>query len=258
MTIIITLMILLAGIGIGTVVLEGSKRAVATDQSVLAYYMSDSGIERQLYEVRKNNATLSQISSLAATYPGGGAWTYFGGFASTTQKTFASMATNTFQVVDLFNPDNVSAAGVAQMTVSWSNGANCQVGQYAGFETGYAEWDLSTNIIPSNFTLQRQACPGACTQSQTILLDPAKAYRVRMRSLNCAAANVTASVFNSGGSPQTFPGDITLAAEGTWGNATQKIAVTMPKLDILSGIFSYVIFSECTLIKGTATEVCPP
>jgi hypothetical protein len=47
-----------------------------------------------------------------------------------------------------------------------------------------------------------------------------------------------------------FPGDISLGAEGTYGKASQKIVVTMPKLDVLSGLYSFVIFSECQLVKG--------
>lgn len=255
LAIIMTLTILMAGIGIGTVVLEGSKRAVETDQSVSAYYMADSGVERQLYEVRKLDKTTNQLASLNENYPNQGAWTFYGGYVTTTEKVVAEIATTSFEVVDIFNPDNVAAAGVDRITVNWANGTNCTGGLEAGLEVGFAEWDISGGTItPSEaFTIQRSA-PGSFAMS--ITLNPAKAYRVRIKSLICTAANVTAQTFN-GVAPQGFPGDVTVSAEGTYGKATQKISVTMPKTNVLSGIFSYVIFSECTLLKGTGAQTCP-
>ena len=88
-------------------------------------------------------------------------------------------------------------------------------------------------------------------------LDPTKAYRLRLRALNGDVSNLTIQV-SRGGAVMPFPGDITLGAQGNYGNATQKIVVTMPKLDVLSGLYSFVVFSECQLVKGLpGTPVCP-
>ncbi len=257
LAVILTSMILMAGVGIGVVVLQGSQRAVEIDQSVSAYYMADSGIERQLYEVRKDNATAKSLSDLNEHYPNQGSWSFYGGYATTTQKIMSSIATSSFEVIDLFNPDNVSAAGVDHMDMSWTNGANCTGGLEAGMEIGYAEWGTSggTITLSNQYTIQRSAVNA---HSMIVPLDPTKAYRIRLTSLVCTAIDVTAQTFDASNIPRGFPGDITLAAEGTYGKATQKIDVTMPKTNILSGVFSYVIFSECTLIKGTGTPVCPP
>ena len=88
-------------------------------------------------------------------------------------------------------------------------------------------------------------------------LDPNHAYRIRLRAVNGTATNVTVQVYR-GGTLVAFPGDITLGAEGTYGRATQKITVTMPKLDVLSGLYSFVVFSECQLLKGVGgSPTCP-
>jgi len=256
LAIILTLTILMAGIGIGTVVLEGSKRAVEIDQSVSAYYMADSGVERQLYEVRKLDKTTAQLASLNENYPNQGSWTFYGGYVTTTEKTVDSIATSSFEVLDIFNPDNVGAAGVDHLNITWTNGADCTGGLQAGIEVGFAEWNISSgSITPSDiFTIQRSA---PSSYAMTVPLDPTKAYRVRIKSLVCSAATVSAQTFDAGGFPKGFPGDVTVSAEGTYGKATQKISVTMPKTNVLSGIFSYVIFSECTLLKGTGAQTCP-
>lgn len=259
MSIMMTLMILLAGIGIGTVVLEGSQRSVDTDKSISAYYMADSGVERQLYEIRKVGTPVSLVTGLTSSYPNGSSWKYDGSYATATQKIISSMATTSFEVVDLFNPDAIGPANIDTVTINWQNGTGCG-SNFANVEVGYAEWNLSGSIVPDQYTIQRKdnlLVTGPGDQSLTISLNPNRAYRLRLNALRCSAANIQVRT-TLAGAPQGFPGDITLAAEGTYQNATQKIAVTMPKLDVLSGLFSYVVFSECTLLKGTGSPVCPP
>jgi hypothetical protein len=84
-----------------------------------------------------------------------------------------------------------------------------------------------------------------------------KAYRLRLRALNGEVTGATAKVYRND-AQMPFPGDITLGAAGTYGKATQSIVVTMPKLDVLSGLYSFVVFSECQLVKGLPGEpTCP-
>lgn len=259
MSIMMTFMILLAGIGIGTVVLEGSKRSVDTDKSISAYYMADSGVERQLYEIRKIGTPVSQVTALSSTYPNGSSWKYDGSYATTTQKVISSVATTSFEVIDLFNPDEIGPANIDTVTIRWQNGADCG-SSFANIEVGYAEWNFSGSIVPDQYTINRKdnlLVVGPADQELIVSLNPNRAYRLRLNALRCTAANIQVQT-TLAGAPQGFPGDITLAAEGTYQSATQKIAVTMPKLDVLSGLFSYVIFSECTLLKGSGSPVCPP
>jgi hypothetical protein len=261
---IMTMTILLAGIGIGTVVLEGVKRAKDTDESVGAYYMADSGVERQLFEIRKNNQTLSFVNSLdektPPIYPSGRSWKSTGAFEAPTVKTIPSVATSSFAVLDLFNPDDLLVKpGIGVVKIAWSSGT-CSPSLPAKLEASYAYWDLSgpTPTWPSDnqYVVLSKSTAGTLDLSS---LDPNRAYRLRLRFFDCPASNVTVTTYEADGTtPKPFPGDITLSAEGTYGRATQKIAVTMPKQDVLSGLFGYVIFSECTLYKGEGTApVCP-
>lgn len=249
LTLLIMFTMLLAGMGIGVVVLEGSQRAKDTDQSVSAYYMADSGVERQLYEIRKKNQTLSYIETVSSTYPNAGKWVSTAALEQSTQKVIPSVSQTDFSVIDLFEPDNLSAAaGIDTIRISWTGSAQLEV--------GYAQWTSGATVIwPSDdaYVLQLGFAPGMAVTS----LDPNHAYRIRLRAVNGTATNVTVQVYR-GGVLQPFPGDITLGAEGTYGRATQKITVTMPKLDVLSGLYSYVVFSECELLKGVGgSPTCP-
>ncbi len=249
LALIVTFTIVLAGVGIGTVVLEGSSRAREIDDSVAAYYMADSGIERELFELRKREATLQDVAALSSQYPNAGTWKSTAAIETADQKTFETISQGDFHVVDLFDPNNLgSAGGVDQLQIDWSGAAQLEI--------GYAQWTSGAIVTwPSedSYVFETGAGP-----SYTIAgLDATKAYRFRIKAMNGDAANVVVTAFN-GGSPVPFPGDITLSAEGTYGKATQKTAVTLPKLDVLSEIYGFVIFSECQILKGVGgVPICP-
>ncbi len=257
LALIMTLTILLAGIGLSTVVLEGVHRAKNTDQSVAAYYMSDAGIERQLYAVRKQYATLTSLAELKAAYPDGGTWKSTGDLerADPVQR-ITALSTSAFAVIDLFDPDNLTKApGVAKVKAEWSNGSDC-VSKTAGLELGYATLRVGlTGLVETDFKLARAEMSPLTVSG----LSTASPYRVRLKAFNCSAKDVAVTLSDSGGTPVDFFGNIILGSEGTYGQATQKIVVTMPKQDILSGLFGgYVLFSECQLLKGgLGIPICP-
>ncbi|MDQ7814938.1 MAG: hypothetical protein RDU25_04010 [Patescibacteria group bacterium] len=256
LSMVMIFLILLSALGIGVVVMEGSQRAVETDQSVSAYYMSDSGIEKQLYEIRKNNQTLAYVNALDGTYINGGTWESTGDLEPTTSKQIQVVTTSSFAVLDIFDPDNLTTSlGIDNMRLTWQKDPSC-TNPSARMEVGYAYWEIVAGVPQFPSDNQFVVLPKNDAYSMNVPLDPNKFYRIRLRTYDCAAINVNAA-FTGSGAPVPYPGDITLSAEGTFGKTTQKIAATMPKLDILSGVFSYVIFSECTLLKGTGSITCP-
>ncbi len=259
LALIMMLTILMAGIGLGTVVLEGSRRAKAMDASVAAYYLADSGIERQLYEVRKNNQTVNYLNTLGGSYFNGGSWVSTGAYEPIVSKKISMVSTSSFAVIDLFDPDNLGTMlGVASMTVTWEKDPTC-LAPTSNIEVSYAYWEIVGGVPewPSDnqFVVLPKNGAGLMTVGP---LDPNRAYRIRLKAFDCPAINMEVELYDAVSQPKAFPGDITLGAEGTYSKATQKISVTMPKLDVLSGLFSYVIFSECTLVKGTGVQECPP
>lgn len=250
---IMTLMILLAGVALGNIVLEGVLRAQDTDASVGAYYLADSGIERQIFEIRKNGQTLGFVKGLGGIMPDGTRWISTAGLEPATSKIIPVIATSSFSVLDLYDPDNiVDKPGVARVTVEWSSAPSSSCGgSPSEIEASYASWNLAT-LSPS-WPESNQYAIESKTGSGFLLvnLDPDRAYRLRLRAFKCPAVNVKITTYDLLGSAKSYNGDLTLSAEGMYARATQKIAVTMPKQDVLSGIFSYVIFSECTLYKDS-------
>lgn len=243
LALVITTAILLSGITLGITVLDSLRRSVETDDSMISYYAANAGIEKQLYEVRKNNVTIQSLGSMGESFSNSSSWeaAESSRFLTTTVKTFSTLDEGDFQFVDLYDPDELdAAAGIGKVTWTWSGG--CDV------ELGYAEWDTGAGmVIPNEFKIVF-GIGGSGIQN----LNAARAYRLRFRAKGCTATNLQVQVYPTSGSsvPVSFPGDITIASEGSYRRTKQAIAVTMPRLDVLSGIFSYVIFSECTLFKN--------
>lgn len=255
LALVMTLTILLAGVSIGTVVLEGVKRAKDTDDSVGAYYMADAGVERQLFEVRKNNEPLSYVNTLGGA-AFGGTWVSTGALDQPSQKIIPLIPTNGFAVLDLFDPDKINEKpGIGAVKITWDSA--CAPAS-SNLEASYASWDLGVPAPQWPTTNQYAIESKVGGGTVTINLNDQRAYRLRLRAFDCDAKNIHITTYDAIGNPKAYPGDITLTAEGTYGRATQKISVLMPKQDILSGLFGYVIFSECSLYKGEGpAPLCP-
>lgn len=260
LAIVMVAMVLLAGFAIGSVVLEGSRSSVETDKAVAAYYMADSGIEMQLYDVRKNGLALSSVASSTSLYPGGSSWISTTGYETSTVKTIDYLAQEDLSFVDLFDPDKINqSAGVSSVKISWNGVAGCQ----PDLEIGYTVWSTGSTIVwttTADYSIAIAPATLPAPYSFTLSsLDTSKAYRLRLRPFKCDAKDIRVTMLDSSGSAIAYPGEITLGSEGSYQKTTQRLRVSMPRQDILSGVFSYIVFSQeqlCKNVNGAST--CAP
>jgi hypothetical protein len=254
--IILTAMILVAGFAVGTVVLEGSRRANEMDRAVGAYYMANSGIEMQLYDFRKNDLKLLDIGAVSyanlSLYPGGSKWLSTTGYETSTVKTIPFLGNEEFSFVDLFDPEDVTkGSGIDRIDVSWDA---VDPACMPDLEIGYTVWDVGTAIQWATSTadytivIAPKADHASIPAFSLPVFAPAKAYRLRVRPFNCAVKDIRLSMFDLG-VPKAYPGEIVLGSEGSYQKTNQRLRVTMPRQDILSGIFSYIVFSQEQLCK---------
>lgn len=259
----ITLSLLTAGIGIGIMVLDGVRSARRETNASNAMYLAESGIERQLFELRKRNQDATYIQSLGKTsYPDGSFWISTGAIEQIQLKQFPSISTSTIAVVDLFDPDALlTPPNIIEVDVTWKTAPGC-VEANPSLEGSYAFWQLVGGVpqIPTDqpyVVLPKQAPDNTGNGTlQIVGLDPNSAYRIQLRPYNCPVSNVQVTALTNTGS-KDFPGDVTLSAEGTYASTTVKLAATVPKQNVLSGLFNYVLFTDCTLVKGSGVQTCP-
>lgn len=252
-------MVLLVGIAVGVVVLEGSRRAVETDRAVGAYYMANSGIEMQLYDVRKNGMRLSAVATSTSLYPGGLSWRSTTGYETSTVKTIHRLGEEELSFVDLFDPDQINQpSGVAKVNLVWDEEtAGCQ----PDMEIGYTVWDVGASIawpVDAADYIIEIGPYSSHADFNVGPLDTTKAYRMRLRPFKCGVKDIRITMLNGADAVLPYPGEIALGSEGTYQKTTQRLRVTMPRQDILSGIFSYIIFSQEQLCKRVGgAGVCP-
>jgi hypothetical protein len=260
LAIVMVAMLLLVGISIGIVVLEGSNRANETDRAIGAYYMSNSGIEMQLYDVRKNNLKLADVAAEGSQYPGGSSWISTTGYETSTVKVIPSLGLEELSFVDLFDPDTIDQpSGVSSVNLSWEgDGLGCQ----PDLEVAYTEWTPGATVTWPTNAADYQIAIAPYSQHDVPFhlssLDPLKAYRLRIRPFRCGAKDVRVTLLDNLNIVLPYPGEIILGSEGTYQKTTQRLRVTMPRQAVLSGIFSYMVFSQealCKRVGGAGT--CP-
>lgn len=258
LALILTATILMVGIGVGTVVLQGLEQSRNIDKSVAAYYMANSGIELQLFGIRKDNRTLTEMSSAANTYPNGNSWESTTGYEATGIKTITYLPEEELAFVDLFDADDISSvSNAAKVSIAWQPGDDCGAA-IPEFEAAYAAWEFTAGGITwpadSNYTIWPF---DPVSPMEISPLNPAQSYRLRLRPFNCSVKDVQITMYDSADNLLDYPGDIVLGSEGTYEGTTQKLSVSMPRQDILSGIFSYIVFSQEQLCKKVGlAETC--
>jgi len=85
---------------------------------------------------------------------------------------------------------------------------------------------------------------------------PKYAYRVRLRAEYSDLRNVVVRAYNQFGDPVEIPGRVNVESWGHFANTYQKLTISIPRKVPLSSLFSHVIFSECSLVKGFSIS-CP-
>jgi len=206
-----------------------------------AYYAAESGAERALWSVRKNDELIP---------PGDCGLGYLKCAVSIDDQNVKRIQMKlakdqTFQF-DLFNPDNPGAgANVESLRISW--------GSLAAFpEISSVEWTPGAQLNWNEY-------PAAAVNKRIIgvtgfdnYFSASKNYRVRVKALRSDMNNLDLQLFssdNGGGSSVNFPNFLLVNSTGESSGATQTVTVKFNRYPPLSGMFDYVLFSEAKLKK---------
>jgi hypothetical protein len=261
--------VLIVGASLGTISILNLRQSRVIDDAVTAFAAAESGAEQTLYQLRRGgalsgylNANGSHTSGTAASGPpltGGAGWTRTLTNSETTL--FATIPKNRAYEIVLWDPESpASPAGIESMTFSWDD--NC--GGTSGIEVLSTGWDPNA-VGGFNPAIAYHGDSPALTFLKTspYVIDndfvATRAYRLRLRARVCDISNLAVSAYsgdNAGGVQIPIPSRVTATVTGTYASARQALEFRLPRLQPLSGAFDYVIFSQCSLIKGAAT-ICP-
>lgn len=263
--------IMTAGLGIGAIILNEIRQARNIDFSALAYYAAEAGVEQALYKLRKEEAVLVCPAGICdvngfCTLGGNEPCLKNNGTLSNSSFWTRVVTDKEWQIygkikkdetlqVDLYDPDGTTSAGVESLKIEWT--PNCAPPAVSNFEVGYIVWNPATGWAAD--TEKRFKYSSLVAPVINNGFSAAKSYRVRIKSLYCDASNVIVTVWgnDNANAPQVqIPARIVLNSTGQYVNLRQAIKMTMPRKSPMSGLYDYVLFSECSLVKGEAAT-CP-
>lgn len=242
--------ILLGGMAVGTLVLREIRAARSADAAQVAYYAAESGNERALYEIRKLGVSPRALDAEAAL--GNGA-SYARRIVQEPAPIFTTIAKDAVYELVLYDPGATPpSGGVAQITLDWD--AAC--GASSVIEISSVTFEPGIGWMPS-ITKFRYANDGLV--SYTLTNPSSNAARVRLKAERCDAVNVRIDAFDAGDPPVpvAFPDRVAIVSTGEYRGTRQASQVVAPIATTLSGIFDFVLFSECEIVKGGAPPVCP-
>jgi hypothetical protein len=261
--------VLIVGASLGTISVLNLRQARVIDDAVIAFAAAETGAEQTLYQLRRVGASSSALSgapdhddsTILSGVPMGNGSRWSRTLASTESTIFASIPEDRSYEVVLWDPETpADPAGVESLTFSWDD--DC--GGTSGLEVLATGWDpgAAGGFSPD------VAFHGDSPALTFLHLDPrvidndfqaGLAYRVRLRAKNCDVSNLAITAYsadNAGGSQVPIPSRLAVESVGTYGTARQALELRLPRLQPLSGAFDFVIFSQCSLLKGVAGAPC--
>ncbi len=243
MSLLIMSGIVISASTIGIITIQNLQQSILVDHGILSHYAAESAAEDALYEIRKNNTSVSSIS-LSGNLYNTASWTR--SITSTVPLVSGYIKKNDFLHIDLYNPDSslTSLANpIRSILLSWTGSGSEWV------EVQIISWS-SSGVFGAQST---QLFSSASNPAVVNLQDSSSIfYRVRIKALYADISNMTITAYsalNASGSTVDIPARINMLATGSFGRSKQSLRVTMPQRSPLSGLFGYVIFSEEDLIK---------
>lgn len=250
MALIVMTGVVISSVGMGSLILSSLQQTRVIDNASVAYYAAESGVEEALFRARRSAAlpaavgtpqSLANSATWTRTVTGREAVIYAG-----------TVPQDSLLEIALYDPDAPTASqNIGTVIVEWDDACSgCTVVQASlvgWLSGGPVVWDPNASTTLHTWDADGIEIPTA---------DPNRLYRLRLAARQGDLQNVQVRALDGGGSPTTLPGRIRIDAVGAFGNVRQKLTATLPRKVPLAGIFDFVVFSECSLVKGGPIS-CP-
>lgn len=260
--------VLVVGASLGTISVLNLRQSRVIDDAVIAFGAAESAAEQTLYQLRRVGASSADLNGAAEdgasailTGPpmsNGARWTRT--LAATETTIFAAIPADRSYEIVLWDPEApASAAGAESLTFSWDD--HC--GGTSALEVLAAGWNPAA-VGGFNPDIGFHGTSQALTflKADPVIDNDFRAdyaYRVRLRAKNCDVFNLAVSAYSAddaGGVQVAIPSRIAVEAIGSFASASQGMELRLPRLQPLTGVFDYVIFSQCSLLKGVTGAPC--
>ena len=243
MSILIMASLVTAASSYGAITIQNLRQSIAVDNGIRAHYAAESGIEDALYEIRKNETSISSMDSHGSLSNSG---TWDRTISKNKQQLTKDISENDFWEINLFDADSSLSplsSPIKSLKLAWTGDGSEWV------EAQIVPWTAGGTLgIPTE-----QLFSSASNPAIVNLLDSTSSlYRVRIKALYSDITDMTVTAYsnlNAGGSQINVPGFLTIYSTGEFSRANQVVRAQMSHRATLSGNFGYVLLSEQDLVK---------
>jgi hypothetical protein len=252
LALLVTTAILGAALSLGIVVIGSIQRASLTTHAFAAYYMAESGLEKALYEIRKENITPNNLAADCG----------LSGVNCTRQVSYekdayySSLKENKSIQLNLVSTTGGTGAGAESLEIICTD-ADSSI---------FPLW-LEITLVPiingsiNEDTNSTQKVLHDCSSSENQIiiintLDSTLSYIVRIKALYDDVSDLTVAAYdgvNGTGNKVDLATKLIVDSRGDFKLSRQKITVEMPPNPVPLSYFDYVLFSEQDLDKEQPT-----
>lgn len=241
--------VMIGSVGLGSLILNMLQQTKVVDQSTIAFYAAETGIEESLYNARKTGNLPGSYTDRTVT--GGSTWSSV--VSDTKEIIYATIPEDEFIEINLFDPGAPTiATSIASVEIDWSDSCGgCSVlraSMVSWIPGGPIAWVPNADTRTYDFASR----PAVISTGP-----PNKLYKLRLRARNDILENVTVRAYDIASNPVALPGRVEIDVTGEFSDTRRRLLASMLRGAPLSGIFDFVLFSECSLVKGNRPISCP-
>lgn len=267
LTLIIMSILLATAISFAVFIISDIKQAKSIDDSVGAYYAADAGIERSLYQFRKQGVTSTDSLSPKFYALASSTANWSVAYSSDTEDVIVRQRVYNGQSVKLFFLNRDTGINKAEgISIFWKKGENSgNSNMQVTFTQLYPQSkDNSLVYYTDQSKLEMvdsiEASSDFCYGFKDALLnspgDSPANYVVEIKALGIEGdyiENLKVQAYNtedcSNNPINNSISNISIVSEGNKNKSVQKITAQIPPRDPVSGILSFVLFSEEDITK---------
>ncbi len=238
---------------ISRIILNSLLTSRNIDSSSVAYYASESGIEKNLYAIRKDDYGVEYLKT-DSFYNSGSLGNNSTWYLDLDECTGSKSEINISEIkkdnsyqVDLYNPDDsLTSQNIRSIRIIWEGDSASKL------EVTWSSWKNGNFTANTNKRFFGNAESPVIVNLSTIENNAANIYRLRLKALYNNINNITLKAYSLDdglGEQTNIPSIITLKSIGEFSNNKQAVQVEMPRRSPVSGIWDFVIFSQEDIVK---------
>lgn len=279
MALILLSVMMTSALALGRYILSELRMSLNSVNGISAFYAADSGLEKGLYYLRygvdqSNLGIFDGLAEAASPFTLANSDATFDYLAATTTSPVPSFSEHTYTVFDISTSSPGTLPGTVNIldptgnvvNIDWASGGsaysykiywkvnNCFPNHASdrlevtnvSFASNFTDVREENHILLCDCTYSNDWCNSLVSEFP---MSNQRFYRFSFRPLDGAVEELSFDVLRDN-VPVGIKSEAIIDVSGSYHNSTYRMQARVPALNVVSGVFSYIIFSEQPIIKN--------